>query len=121
MKSERGELYWLRDILNAIVEIETHPGYKDGKKAFDEDKYFRGWCYLQLTRIGEACVHLADDFNYKNKYADILPWRDIRGERALLVHCYWSIDDEVIWDTVEQDLPIVKRHVTNWISGLEAN
>lgn len=36
------------DILEAIEEIESHPRFAEGKKAWDEDKYYRGWCYLHL-------------------------------------------------------------------------
>jgi uncharacterized protein with HEPN domain len=115
MKSDRKELHWLEDIMTAIEEIESHPRFPEGRVAFAEDKYFRGWCYLQIARISEACVHLADDFSYKDKHPDVLPWKDIRGERIILVHKYWTIDDDIIWDTVEKDLPMLKDRVRKWI------
>lgn len=115
MKDKRKEIHWLEDIETAIEKIESHPKYSSGRNGFEEDEYFRGWCYLQIARIGEACVHLADDFDYKTKYPEVLPWRDIRGERIILVHQYWSIDDDIIWDTVEKDLPVLKSKVQDWL------
>jgi uncharacterized protein with HEPN domain len=34
-----------------------------------------------------------------------LPWPDIIGMRNRLIHAYYDIDRDRVWDTVEQDLP----------------
>jgi uncharacterized protein with HEPN domain len=34
-----------------------------------------------------------------------LPWPDIIGMRHRLIHAYYDVDHDLVWDTVERDLP----------------
>ena len=54
--------------------------------------------------IGEAASKLSKD--YTNKYPDI-PWKQIIGMRNWLIHAYFDIDYDHIWNTVKEDLPIL--------------
>lgn len=115
----RKELEYLRDIEEAICEIEEHPRFADGKSGWQEDKYYRGWCYLHLARIGEAANYLCkpEYGNYQEKDPDT-PWRKIKGMRTILVHIYWNLDDQVGWTALEQ-LPELKAKVQRWIEARE--
>lgn len=115
----RKEYEYLCDIQEAIEEIETHPRFAEGKKAWEEDKYYRGWCYLQIARIGEAANFLCKpEFgDYQQKYPEI-PWKEIKGMRTILVHVYWAIDNDIGWTAV-QKLPELKERITNWIKERE--
>jgi uncharacterized protein with HEPN domain len=55
-----------------------------------------------LEIIGEACRQLPDDF--RNRHLDI-PWRQISGLRNRIVHDYFNVDLEIVWDIVTVDLP----------------
>lgn len=55
-----------------------------------------------LEIIGEAANNVS--IECQNKYSDI-PWRAMVGMRNRLVHAYFGIDFNVIWETVRQDLP----------------
>ena len=61
---------------------------------------------LALTRlieiIGEAATKISPEA--QNKYT-LIPWREVIGMRNRLVHGYDSIDLNVLWDTIEDDLP----------------
>ncbi|MCI0550461.1 MAG: DUF86 domain-containing protein [Anaerolineae bacterium] len=54
--------------------------------------------------IGEAAVNIPEDI--RSNYPDI-PWRDIRGMRNKLVHQYFGINVEVVWKTIQEDLPMI--------------
>jgi uncharacterized protein with HEPN domain len=41
---------------------------------------------------------------FRNAHPDI-PWHDIISMRNRIVHEYWEVDSEVVWDTVQNDLP----------------
>jgi uncharacterized protein with HEPN domain len=116
----RKEYEYLCDIREAIEEIESHPRFGEGKNAWDEDKYYRGWCYLQLARIGEAAIFLCKpEFgDYQQKYPD-MPWKQIKGMRTILVHVYWVIDNEIGWTAV-QKLPELKNRISQWIGERKA-
>ncbi len=116
-ESERKDFQYLSDIENAINEIETHPKYRDGKSAWDEDKYYRGWCYLQLARIGEAASRLSKSENSALQESDSgIPLKKIKAMRNILVHVYWGIDDEIGWSAIIQ-LPELKEKVCQWIES----
>ena len=54
--------------------------------------------------VGEAANRLS--IEDQSQYPSI-PWRDIVGMRNRLVHGYDAVDVEVLWDTVQVDLPQV--------------
>ena len=52
--------------------------------------------------IGEAANHIPEDI--QNRYSDI-PWAQMRGIRNLLIHEYFGIDTDIIWQTITDNLP----------------
>lgn len=64
-----------------------------------------------LEIIGEASnklVRYHDEFI--NQYPDV-PWEDMYWMRNRISHGYFSIDFEIIWKTIEQDLPILNEQI----------
>lgn len=91
--AERKELDRLLDIRDAIENIQEHPRYPEGKAAWDEDKYYRGYCERQLGIIGESASRLSADHDYESKHPDV-PWRQVKALRNILVHVYWGSDPQ---------------------------
>ena len=50
--------------------------------------------------MGEATGRLS----FREKHADI-PWARIKGMRNRVIHGYDDVDMDIVWDTVEQDIP----------------
>jgi len=61
-----------------------------------------------LEVIGEACVNLSPGLTEAN--ADI-PWRKASGIRNRLVHGYFDVDVQVVWQTAKDSLPDFLRQV----------
>ncbi|HXV21719.1 MAG TPA: DUF86 domain-containing protein [Desulfuromonadales bacterium] len=55
-----------------------------------------------LEIIGEAVKNLPDDL--KARYPD-LDWRRMAGTRDRLIHGYFSVDFELVWDIVQTKIP----------------
>ena len=58
--------------------------------------------------IGEASSHLP--IEVQEQYEDV-PWGMIKGIRNILAHEYFGIDLEIVWKTVKEDLPILKKRL----------
>jgi uncharacterized protein with HEPN domain len=96
----------LRDILEAIAAIER---YRDrDKQTFERDELLQTWFLRHLQIIGEAARALPVDVR---ALAPEIPWPKIIGMRNILVHGYFEIDTEIVWDAAMRDVPALKPAV----------
>ncbi len=95
----------LRDILGALDLIETFvvgltfEGYKS-------DLRTKSAVERQMQILSEAAIRLGAD---AETIAPGLDWEGLRGMGNLLRHAYHRIDDQIIWDTVKDELPLVRE------------
>lgn len=61
-----------------------------------------------LEIIGEAARHIPADV--RNTYPDI-PWADMIGMRNVVIHEYFGVDNDVIWRTIQEDLPPLRKSI----------
>ena len=59
-----------------------------------------------LEIIGEAAKNLSEKFKGKNKQ---IPWRDVAGLRDKIIHHYFDVDYQTIWDIVQKNLPVLRE------------
>jgi uncharacterized protein with HEPN domain len=97
---------YLRHILGAIERIERYTGV--GKDAFFAETHWQDAAILQLAIIGEAVKHLATET--RNRMPAI-PWKDIAGMRDFLIHDYFGVDLETVWETTQIDVPVLRRAI----------
>ena len=62
--------------------------------------------------IGEAAYMITKD--YKQEHLE-LPWRQIEGMRHILVHGYFSISPEVLWDVIQNDIPVLRTILERYL------
>ncbi len=62
---------------------------------------------MRLLAIGELTTHLSDDF--KTEFATGMDWRNIKQLRNVIAHRYGSIQYDVIWDIIQNDVPVLKK------------
>jgi uncharacterized protein with HEPN domain len=96
----------LLDILEAIARIERYVAL--GKARFLEDELIQVWMVHHLERIGEAAARLGREFHEAHPQ---VPWREMVAMRNLLVHEYFSVDLEEVWETAVRDLPLLKAQI----------
>ena len=59
-----------------------------------------------LEIIGQAAKSLSEEFKKNNKQ---IPWRDVAGLRDKIIHHYFDVDYQTIWDIVQKNLPELKE------------
>jgi len=101
----------LRDILKAIDQILTKT--VGGKSAFDNDEMLQVWVIHHLQIIGEAARALSAEF--RQQQPDEV-WAKASGMRNILVHHYFEININRIWNVVVDDLPSLRSRVASLLA-----
>ncbi len=97
----------LDDILEAIERIKQYT--RDmSEEAFALDHKTQDAVIRNLEVIGEASSHLPPEI--QEQFKDV-PWGMMKGIRNILAHEYFGIDLEIVWKTVKEDLPILKKRL----------
>ncbi|MEW6069418.1 MAG: DUF86 domain-containing protein [Candidatus Thermoplasmatota archaeon] len=98
---------YLKDILDAVSDIEGF--IKDlTPEQFYKNKEKQYAVLRALEIIGEATKNLSKEL--RKKYVQI-PWRDIAGMRDKLIHEYFGVKLELVWNTVKNKLPELKNQI----------
>jgi uncharacterized protein with HEPN domain len=96
-------LDYLQDMRdNAKRAIDFSAGLNN--EAFSKDEKTIYAVIRAVEVIGEAASNIPEDI--RSQYAEI-PWREIKGMRNKLVHQYFGINMEVVWQTIQEDLPMI--------------
>ncbi|MBD5195497.1 MAG: DUF86 domain-containing protein [Bacteroidales bacterium] len=66
--------------------------------------------------IGEAAYKITKEF--KDSHQE-LPWNEIQGMRHHLVHGYYQISTEVLWDAIQHDIPAMIPILENYLTELK--
>ena len=96
MKGQRSDEQRLRDILEAIATIERHA--TDDHERFARDEPLRWLFRSQVQIIGEASFKLSDAL--RGAHPEV-PWRAIVGMRHILVHDYFEVEWDVLWEVLQ--------------------
>ena len=104
---EKDDTVYLQHNLDAINTIEEYLHGVNEEK-FKATRLLQDGAIRQIEIIGEAIRHMSRDI--RRTYSEI-PWQDIAGMRDKLIHDYFGVDIEKVWDTAQEDLPVLKKQV----------
>ena len=97
----------LGDILESITRIEEYTHGMD-REGFFKDTQVQDAVIRRLEIIGEATKNIPDSF--RDKYPDV-PWRQMAGMRDVLIHGYFGVKLERVWQVVKKELPGLKAKI----------
>jgi uncharacterized protein with HEPN domain len=98
----------LRDILESIALIDAFVANMDFH-AYLGDAKTRSAVERQLQIISEAAVRLGEEAELRCPGPD---WKGLRGMGNVPRHQYHRVDDQIVWDTVKDELPGLREAVT---------
>ena len=101
----------LLHIMEAISNIkEFTDGIMREQLFSDKMRYFAVVKNIEI--IGEASNMLTLEF--RDNHCD-LPWNAIVGMRNVIVHDYINIHEDLLWDTVTNDIPELETHISAYL------
>src|ERR1039457_2905600 len=95
----------LDDIRESIAKIERYTAGLD-RTGFEADEKGVDAVVRNLEIIGEAARQMPEEFTQRNPQIE---WRKIAGLRNRIVHAYFGLDLEIIWQIIRSDLQALKR------------
>jgi uncharacterized protein with HEPN domain len=76
------------------------------KDDFLQDETLKRAFVRSLEIIGEAVKHLPDEFKQRHSHLD---WRAMAGMRDWLIHGYFGVDYDIVWDAVINKVPLLHQ------------
>lgn len=113
--SKRRENLYLTDILESICAIESYTQNFTADE-FARDRKTYNATIREFEIIGEAVKQLSDQSIEKYPYVE---WRDIIDFRNLLIHEYFGVDLEMVWNIIADDLPGLKSAIEELLNATD--
>ena len=103
----RSPLEYLRYILDEVIYLE---GRTEGlsKDEFTQDETLRRAFVRSLEIIGEATKNIPMEFRQEYDHID---WRAMAGMRDRLIHRYFGVDYDLVWDVVTNKVTVLHQEI----------
>lgn len=105
---------FLEHIKESIEEIERHTENMSEKEFMDDTKT-QDAVFRRIEIIGEAVKNIPPDFKRKNTQVE---WREIAGTRDKLIHEYFGVDLDLVWEIINKDIPKLKKQILKILETL---
>lgn len=114
-RSRPGELDYLDDMVEAAEKIERYTDAMSREEFVSDEKTVDA-VLRNLEILGGAAKLLSDDVRGQ---ASEIPWSEMAGMRDKLIHGYATIDLDIVWETVSEDVPHLRSKLESLVVELD--
>lgn len=108
-------LNYLDDILDGVEKIKRYTREMTYEE-FVEDQKTVDAVLRNFEVIGEAAKNVPDDI--REEYDDV-PWSEMAGMRDKLIHGYATVELQIIWTTIQEEVPALGAQISSVRDELE--
>ncbi len=109
MKDDRVYLLHIRDAIRGVLRYTA-----GGREAFFSDEMTQDAVVRKLEVIGEATKHLSEPF--RSAHPEV-PWKRMAGMRDKVIHEYFGVDLQLVWDVVRTELPNLLSRIEGFLDA----
>ena len=106
---------YLRDIVAAMDAIQGFVQQMDFGDFMNDDKTSSA-VVRKFEIIGEAAKNVPE--TVRNRYPEI-PWKEMAGMRDRLIHFYYGVKHDLVWETIQTVIPNVKPLITDVLKDMD--
>jgi len=106
-KQRRDYILFIEDILSCIEKIERYTSNVSFEEFCGNDMAIDA-VIRNFEIIGEAVKKIPEEIKKKYAYVE---WKEAAGFRDVLIHDYFGIDLEAVWDTLRNNIPSFKEQI----------
>ena len=100
MSNKRDNYLLVRDMLDSAIKIQDYTKNYSFEQFIDDDKTIDA-VVRNFEIIGEAATRIHPDFQIENPQ---IPWKKLKGYRNRLIHEYFGVDYQIVWDIISDEL-----------------
>lgn len=104
----------LEHILQAIERIKRYTLNTSFEDFITNDMMYYA-VVKNIEILGEASNMLTEEFRIKHPQT---PWKQVNGMRNYIVHEYFQVDNNVVWDVITNDLPILEKQIVEYLKEI---
>lgn len=103
----KNDVTYINHILDTITNIETSVKGLS-KEEFQNNKDISDACVRRLEIIGEAVKNISKEI--RARYPKV-EWKKIARTRDMVIHSYFNVDLDIVWNIVKNDIPLLRRQI----------